>query len=87
MTPHSRASTSTVTHHGSSPSSDSPTNAIPMSALSAMGSVTLPKSVISPRLRAISPSMRSVSVARTNTPAAQNRRTGLLPPSASSSHA
>ena len=45
----SRTSTTTVTHHGSSPRTDSPTSAMPISALSAIGSATLPKSVTRPR--------------------------------------
>ena len=38
-----------VTHHGSSPRIDSPTSAVPVSALSAIGSAILPKSVTRPR--------------------------------------
>ena len=49
-----------MTHHGSSPSTDSPTSAAPVSALSAIGSAILPKSVTRPRRRASSPSTRSV---------------------------
>ena len=49
-----------MTHHHSSSSSDRPTRAAPISALSAIGSAILPKSVTSPCLRASSPSMRSV---------------------------
>ena len=51
VTPTSRTRMTTVTHHGSSPSSDSPTRATPMSALSAIGSAILPKLVTRPRLR------------------------------------
>ena len=50
VTPTSRTRMTTVTHHGSSPSDDSPTSAAPISALSAIGSAILPKSVTSPRL-------------------------------------
>ena len=49
-----------VTHQGSSPSRESITRAEPISSLSAIGSAILPKSVISPRLRAMSPSSLSV---------------------------
>ena len=52
-----------VTHHHSSPMSDSPTNAIPVSALSAIGSAILPKLVIRLCLRARSPSILSVIIA------------------------
>ena len=61
--PISRTRMTTVTHHGSSSSSDSPISAAPISALSAIGSAILPKSVTSPRLRASSPSTRSVTEA------------------------
>ncbi len=63
--PISRTRMTTVTHHHTTPSSDSPMNAVPVRALSAMGSATLPKFVISPRWRAILPSMPSVTAART----------------------
>ena len=43
-----------MTHQGSSSRTDSPTSAVPMSALSAIGSAILPNSVIRPRRRAIS---------------------------------
>ena len=49
-----------VTHQGSSLSTDSITSAEPISSLSAMGSAILPKLVMSPRLRAMSPSSLSV---------------------------
>ena len=71
--PHSRTRTTTVTHQGTSPISDRPTRAIVTSALSAIGSTTLPKFVTSPRLRARSPSMRSVIIATANTPNAAQR--------------
>ena len=71
--PHSRTSTTTVTHHQTSPMIDSPTRAIVTSALSAIGSTTLPKLVTRPRLRARSPSIRSVIIATANTPKASQR--------------
>ena len=71
--PHSRTSTTIVTHHQTSPMTDSPTRAIVTSALSAMGSRTLPTLVTRPRLRARSPSIRSVSIATANTPNAAHR--------------
>ncbi len=71
--PTSRTSTTIVTHHGSSPRTERPTNAIPIRALSAIGSLTLPKSVTIPRARAMSPSIRSVMLASTKTPAARMR--------------
>jgi hypothetical protein len=43
--PISRTRMTTVTHQASSSSSDSPMSAAPMSALSAIGSAILPKSV------------------------------------------
>jgi hypothetical protein len=46
----------TVTHHGRSPSTERPMSAVPVSALSAMGSASLPNSVTWPVRRAISPS-------------------------------
>ena len=61
--PHSRTSTTIVTHHHSSPMIDSPTNAMPVSALSAIGSAILPKSVTRSCLRARSPSILSVIIA------------------------
>ena len=71
--PHSRASTTIVTHHHSSPMIDSPMKAMPVSALSAIGSISLPKSVTRLRARAMSPSIRSVRIARVNTTNAQTR--------------
>ena len=62
-----------MTHHDSSPSDDSPTSAMPIRALSAIGSTILPKLVISPRRRARSPSIRSVTVATAKTAAAAHR--------------
>ena len=56
-----------------------------MSALSAIGSASLPKLVTSPRLRAMSPSMRSVIISRMNTTKAQMRKPTSSPPSVSSS--
>ena len=60
-------------------------NAMLIRALSAMGSAIFPKLVMSPRLRARSPSTRSVAVAMTNTPAAHHRMVALWPLPASSS--
>ena len=57
----------TVTHHGSSPSADSVISAEPVSALSAIGSAILPKSVISPLRLASWPSSRSVTEATAKT--------------------
>ena len=54
-----------VTHHQMSPMIESPMKAIPVIALSAIGSAILPKSVTSPRLRAMSPSILSVIIATT----------------------
>ena len=48
VTPISRTMMTTVTHHGRSPSIDSPISAAPMSALSAMGSASVPNSVTIP---------------------------------------
>ena len=76
--PISRTSTTTVTHQGSSPSSDSPTSAVPVSALSAIGSAILPKSVTSPRLRASSPSTRSVTTATAKIANAATRQRVVL---------
>ena len=50
VTPISRPMIRMVTHQGRAPSSDSPTSAEPVSALSAIGSAILPKSVTWPRL-------------------------------------
>ena len=50
---------------------DRPINAAPVRALSAIGSATFPTSVTSPRLRARSPSTRSVIVATAKTTKAQ----------------
>src|SRR5215472_6753685 len=65
-----------VTHHGSQPRKDMVTSAAPVSALSAIGSAILPKSVINPRLRAILPSSRSVTEARPNAKNAATRQAG-----------
>jgi hypothetical protein len=73
-----------VTHHHSSPTMDSPTNAIPVSALSAIGSAIFPKSVTRLRLRAMSPSTLSVIIASTKITQATTRHTTESPPSTSS---
>ena len=54
--PISRTSTTRVIHQARSPSMESPISAEPVSALSAIGSAILPKSVTWPRLRAMCPS-------------------------------
>jgi hypothetical protein len=84
--PHSRTSRTMVTHHQSTPMIDSPTNAMPVSALSAMGSASLPKFVTRPRLRAMSPSMRSVIISSTNATNDQMRSSTSSPASLRSSH-
>src|SRR5690242_14052317 len=63
---------------------DRPTNAIPVIALSAIGSAILPKFVIRLCLRARSPSILSVIMANTNSPYASQRQPLLSPPSCSS---
>ncbi len=74
VTDHSRTSTRIVTHHQTSPMIESATSAIPVSALSAMGSAILPKSVTRLRARAMSPSILSVAIATTKTPKAAERQ-------------
>jgi hypothetical protein len=71
VTPTSRTRITTVTHHGSSSSTDSPMRAVPVRALSAIGSASLPNSVTCPVRRAIIPSYRSVMIARPKTRVAQ----------------
>ena len=56
VTPTSRTRITTVTHQGSSSRIDSPISAVPVSALSAIGSASLPNSVTWPVRRAIIPS-------------------------------
>jgi hypothetical protein len=73
VTASSRARITMVTHQASSPSQDSVTSAEPVSALSAIGSAILPKSVIRLRRRASSPSSRSVADATANAPNAATR--------------
>src|SRR5580692_6033945 len=73
VTPTSRIRISAVTQPGSSPSTDRLISAAPVSALSAIGSAILPKSVTSPRLRASRPSSRSVTDATTNAASAASR--------------
>jgi hypothetical protein len=72
-----------VTHQGSRPCADRVISAAPVSALSAMGSAILPKSVISPRCRASRPSSRSVSEAPRNTTNAAICQPGPLASSSS----
>ena len=86
MTLHSRTSTTMVTahHHGSSKMIARPTKAMPVIALSAIGSAILPKSVTRPRLRAMSPSILSVIMATTKIAKATSRHAIESPPSTSS---
>ena len=65
-----------VTHQANSPRAESVTSAAPVSALSAIGSAILPKSVIRPRRRASRPSSRSVTEATPNTTNAATRQSG-----------
>src|SRR4051812_9844585 len=67
VTPHSRARMTIVTHHGSRSYADSRISAVPVSALSAIGSATLPNDVTSDHFRAIQPSTKSVAEARQKT--------------------
>ena len=62
-----------VTHHQMSPTTDSPMKAIPVIALSAMGSAILPKLVTRLRARAMSPSTLSVIMAATKMTKAMQR--------------
>ena len=78
--PSSRARMTTVIHHGISPIIDSVMKPAPVSALSAIGSATLPKSVTRPLARARSPSMRSVMMATAKTPQAHHRVPVSSPP-------
>ena len=55
-----------VTHHDSRSYAESSTSAVPVSALSAIGSATLPNEVTRLYRRAIQPSTKSVSEATTN---------------------
>src|SRR5664279_6509713 len=84
VTPISRMRMTMVTHQASSPSIESPINAEQVSALSAIGSAILPKSVTCPRLRAMWPSYRSVIAATAKIPLAIHRHVVLCPPSANS---
>src|SRR5262245_29808288 len=70
----SRARITAVTHPASPPKADRVSSAAPVSALSAIGSALLPKSVIRPRLRASRPSSRSVTDATPNTANAATRQ-------------
>ena len=83
VTLHSRSSTTMVTHHQMSPTIESPMNAIPVSALSAMGSAILPKFVTRLRARAMSPSILSVMAAPTNSTNDAIRQPTESPPSCS----
>ena len=84
VTPISRPMITTVTHHGTRPSTDSPISAAPVSALSAIGSAIVPNAVTRPRRRASSPSSRSVSAATANTPNAASRQPVFVPSSTNS---
>src|SRR6266536_3910740 len=80
--PISRTRISTVTHQGSWPYQDSSTRAVPVSALSAIGSATLPNEVTRSQDRATQPSTKSVADATTNTTQAAIRRCGCTMPEA-----
>src|SRR5712664_1520155 len=67
VTPTSRTRITPVTHHGRSPRADSVMRAEPVSALSAIGSAILPKSVIIPLRLATWPSSKSVTEATPKT--------------------
>src|SRR3954447_5863856 len=75
VTPHSRARMTIVTHHGSRSYADSRISAVPVSALSAIGSATLPNEVTSDHFRAIQPSTKSVAEATQKT-----RQAGIRAP-------
>ncbi len=64
---------------------DSPMNAAPVSALSAIGSAILPKLVTMFQRRAMSPSNRSVTIATTKAAVASSRLPSSPPASRSSS--
>ena len=64
-----------VIHQGSSARIENITSAEPVSSLSAIGSAILPKLVISPRLRARSPSSLSVYIATAKIATATQRIT------------
>src|SRR5664279_3759055 len=83
VTPTSRTRMTRVTAHGSSSSAEIATSAPPVSALSAIGSAILPKSVTRLRARAIAPSARSVNDAMAKTPNAAIRQPVLCPSSCS----
>ena len=73
-----------MTHHQMSPTIERPMKAIPVMALSAIGSAILPKSVIRLCLRARSPSILSVIIATAKIPNAIQRHITESPPSWSS---
>jgi hypothetical protein len=80
VTPHSRSRISAVTHQASWPYADSSTSAVPVSALSAIGSATFPNEVISSNRRAIHPSTKSVADATQNARHAAIRQPGDASP-------
>src|SRR5262249_27247302 len=82
VTPHSRVRITTVTHQGSAPYADNNRKAAPVSALSAIGSATLPKDVTMSQVRAIQPSTRSVTAATKNATHAAIRSPGCVSPEA-----
>src|SRR5690554_4606985 len=82
--PISRTRITMTTHHASSSSNARQTSAPPVRSLSAMGSMSLPKSVTRLRLRAMCPSMLSVAMPTTKNAAASQRRALLAPSSARS---
>ena len=71
-----------VTHHDTRSYADSKISAVPVSALSAIGSATLPNEVTSDHFRAIQPSTKSVAEARQKT-----RQAGIRAPFPSSPEA
>src|SRR3954447_819290 len=87
VTPISRNRITTVTHQGSRPRTDSPSSAVPVSALSAIGSASLPNSVTWLVRRGIMPAVGAGGIAPAKNSVAQIRRSWSSPPSDSSSSA
>src|SRR4051812_28928245 len=80
VTPHSRTRISTVTHQASCPYADSNTSAVPVSALSAIGSATFPNDVTMWKRRATYPSTKSVADATQKVTQATIRQPGDVIP-------
>ena len=78
VTVSSRATMRNTTHPGTRSKSTKPMRAAVTSSLSARGSMNLPKSVTSPRLRAMFPSRASVMEARAKTTRAASQWWGQL---------